>query len=195
MFLDDAKIRTDCCAKEAKDVQNTAMANYELYQYLPVPCASATAMRSPDFQYDHPNLRAGIGYGLSDSCTIDTYSGLRNDPAQLTRDRCKVQLFARMFQSVPCLKPGVFDSDKEMPLIEGQDTSMLEGVLFQCKKTLSEVDYDRFTPLVPCLKDTVQNERNIVPPWKWGGENTRDAVRQAEFLQSCGYKFDGRVWR
>ena len=185
LFLDGATVKTDCCAAEAKDVQNSQISDYELYQYLPVPCDNNTIMRSPDFQYDHVNLRANIGYGLSDSCTIDRYSALRNDPAQMTRDKCRTQLFTRVFWNVPNLKPGVPDSDAEMPVIQGIDSRELAGVAYPCARALSEVDYDRFTPLLPCLKDNIQNQKHIVPPWQWGGENSRETMRQQDFQQSC----------
>ena len=191
-FLGANAYNTDKCAKEARDVQNTNIANYGTWQYLPVPCDQPAAMRSPAMQYDHVNLRTGIGYGLSDSCTIDTYSSLRNDPTQMTRDKCRTQLFTRIFFNVPCMKAGIYDSDKESPLIEGMDTSQLEGVTMPCKKTLSEVNYDRFMPLVPCLKDNVQNVKNVVESWKRGGEDTRETMRQSQFLESCGVKRDER---
>ena len=181
MFLDGATYRTDCCAKDAKDNQNAAIVSHELYNYLPVACNTGV-MRTPGFQFDHPNLRGNIGYGLSDSCTIDTYSGLRNDPAQLTRDKCKIQLYERVFQGVPNLKPGTADPDMEMPILQGTSSDDYEGTHYPCKKTLAESDYNRFTPLVKCLAGEVQNEKNIVPPWTWGGAPTRDMVRRQEYL-------------
>ena len=193
-FLDSNNFTTDKCAKEAKDVQNRDLYNYDMWNYRVVPCPQSLSkttetMRSPDCQYDHVNLRANIGYGLTDECTVDTYSSLRNgNKEQLTRDKCHQQLFTRMFFNVPCLKPGVYNSDQEMPLWEGMDTQLLEGVTLPCKRQLSEKMYDRFTPFVPCLKNTVQNANYIVPAAPACGQDTRESMRQSEFIAQCGIR-------
>ena len=174
-----------------KDSQNERNFNYQVYNYLPVDCV-APQVRSPDMQYDHPNLHTRVGYGLADDCLVDIYSGLRNAPEQLTRDRCRIQLNTRVFQAVPNLRPGIPDSDKEMPLIQGTPGSAGEGVSIPCKKSLSEINYNRFIPLVDCLKDSVQNADNIVPPWTNGGVMTRDFVRRQEFNAACGMQFNAR---
>lgn len=185
IFLDSKNYSTDCCAREAKDAQNEQLEKYFLYQFLPIQCKSPN-MRSPDFQYDHPNLRARIGYGLADDCVVDQYSSLRNDPKQLTRDRCKIQLFERVFQGCPNLKPTVDDPGKELPLQQGLSSTTLEGVKFSCKKTIMEQPTYQFVPLVDCMKD-IQNPKYVVEGWTRGGDPTRDFVRRKEFLNRCGY--------
>lgn len=184
-FLKSMNYSTDCCAKEAKDAQNEQISGWTLYQYLPVPCETPK-MRSPDFQYEHPNLRARIGYGVADDCVVDQYSSLRNDPKQLTRDRCKVQLFERVFQGVPNLKPTVDDPGKELPIQQGLSTTTLDGVKFACKKTIMEEPTYKFIPMLDCVK-TVQEPEHVVESWTRGGEPTRDYVRRKEFLNRCGY--------
>lgn len=184
VFLNSRRLCTDDCAKEAKDIQNDSIANYELYQHLPVKCDGESA-RFPEFAYNHINLRGRTGYGVSDGCLIDHFSALRNDPAQLTRDRCRTQLFARMFQGCPNLKPGVSDPDKEMPILQGTGSQTLEGVQYRCKKTLMELQTNQLPPLIECIKE-VQKEEHVVEPWVRGGEDTRSFVKRQEFLQACG---------
>lgn len=185
IFLDSKNYSTDCCAKEAKDAQNEQMAHWRLYQYLPVPCETPK-MRSPEFQYDHTNLRASIGYGVADGCVVDQYSSLRNDPKQLTRDRCKIQLFERVFQGCPNLKPTVADPGAELPLQQGTSTTSLEGVSLSCKKAIMEQPTYHNVPLVDCMKD-IQDPVHLVESWTRGGDPTRDFVRRKEFLNRCGY--------
>ena len=185
IFLDSKNYSTDCCAKEAKDAQNEQMAHWRLYQHLPVPCETPK-MRSPDFQYDHTNLRASIGYGVADGCVVDQYSSLRNDPKQLTRDRCKIQLFERVFQGCPNLKPTVADPGAELPLQHGVSTTTLEGVSLSCKKAIMEQPTYHNVPLVDCMKD-IQDPNHLVESWTRGGDPTRDFVRRKEFLNRCGY--------
>ena len=43
------------------------------------------------------------------------------------------------------------------------------------------------------LKDNIQNPNHIVPTWTWGGEPTRDALKQKEFLQNQGFRFTNGI--
>ena len=196
IFLNSRRVCSDDCAKEARDVQNDSMFNYDLYQNIPIPCEPSHA-RFPEFAYDHINLTGRAGYGVSDGCTVDTYSALRNDPSQLTRDRCRIQLFQRIFQGCPNLRPGVVDPDEEMPIIQGTSSTQFQGVgvsgsgtagnymNYPIKKTLSEVQTKNFDPLLDCSK-TSQDPVHIVEPWTRGGNPTRDMVRRSEYLSECG---------
>lgn len=186
LFLDSRRYRTDCCAKETKDTQNENISQYTFYNsfLLPEKCTSPN-MRSPDFQYDHVNLRAKIGVGLADDCLIDQYSYLRNNPEQLTRDRCHIQLYTRIFQACPNLRPGVVDPDQEMPLLQGTSSTSLEGVKYPCKKTLMEMQTVHPTPLISCMQDIQDPKHIIEEKWVRGGDSTRDFVRRLEFMKKC----------
>jgi hypothetical protein len=170
---------------EAKDTQNEQIANYDLYQYLPTECDGVHA-RFPSMAYDHVNLIGRAGYGVADSCVIDNYSALRNDPAQMTRDRCRTQLFTRIFHGVPNLACGVSDPDKEMPIMQGVGTNIYEGVNYPCKKTLMEKQLYNFDPLLDCVK-SVQDPKYVVENWTRGGTDTRNYMLRQEFLKECGY--------
>jgi hypothetical protein len=185
IFLNSRRICSDDCAKEARDTQNDGIFNYNIYQNIPIECQPSNA-RFPQFAYDHVNLSGRAGYGISDGCTIDTYSSLRNDPAQLTRDRCRIQLFSRIFQACPNLRPGVVDPDEEMPILQGSSTSgIYEGINYPCKRGLTEVQTKQFDPLLDCSA-SVQNPEHVVEPWIRGGDATRDWVRRQELLSQCG---------
>lgn len=184
LFNISKHIRTDNCAEEAKDIQNEGMFGYKTYGFHPVECDGQHA-RFPDFSYQHVNLRGRTGYGLADDCVIDKYSELRNDPKQLSRDRCRVQLFSRIFQGCPNLRGGIVNPDDEMPIIQGSGTRDFDGYLFSCKKSITELQTYNPIPLLDCVKE-VQNPDNCVEPWVHGGDPTRDYIRRQEFLQQCG---------
>jgi hypothetical protein len=188
VFLDSRRVCSDDCAKEAKDNQNESIYHYSVYQELPIQCEAPNA-RFPNFAYDHVNLRGRVGYGVADDCIVDQYSGLRNDPAQLTRDRCHIQLFSRIFQGCPNLKPGVPNPDVEMPITQGTSSGTLEGIQYPCKKAIMELTTNKPTPLIDCVKD-VQNPDHLVEPWVRGGDTTRDFVKRQEFLSTCGLSMD-----
>ena len=185
IFLDSQNYSTDNCARSVRDGQNVNAYNWVAYQYLPVDC-DAPSMRSPNFQYDHPNLRAKVGYGFTDDCLVDEDSKLRINPTGLTHDRCKLQLFERIFQGCPNLKPGVSDPGAELAVQQGTNNEQVEGIFVPCKKALMEKQLYHPTPLVECMKD-IQDPNHVVPTWTWGGEPTRDYVRRKEFLNRCGY--------
>lgn len=184
VFLGSRRLCSDNCAKEAKDTQNDGVFKYTMYQDLKVNCDGKHA-RFPKFAYDHVNLSGRNGYGIAEGCVVDNYSALRNDPAQLTRDRCRIQLFSRIFQGCPNLKPGVVNPDQEMPLVQGTGSSTYEGVKYPCKKTITELTTKQFAPLTECAKE-VQKPEHIVEPWVRGGDDTRNYVKRQELLSKCG---------
>lgn len=184
VFLDSRRVCSDDCAKEARDNQNESILGYSLYNHMPVACKDPQA-RVPAFMYDHINLRGRPGYGLADDCVVDRYSSLRNDPEQLTRDRCRVQLFSRIFHAGPNLKPGVPNPDAEMPIIQGSSSGDLDGIKFPCKRAIMENTTKHFTPLIPCVKSMVQNPDNIVEPWTRGGADTRGYMLRQQMLGNC----------
>ena len=187
VFFNTRRVCSDDCAKEAKDTQNDGIFGYNVYQYLPAGACKDPNARFPTFAYDHVNLRGRVGYGVSDDCLVDNYSELRTDPRVLTRDRCPIQLFSRIFQGCPRLKPGVSDPDLEYPVKVGTSTTELEGVYFPCKKQLEEQDLSHRYPLLDCVK-TVQDPEHVVEPWTRGGIDTRNYVNRKEFLESCGMR-------
>lgn len=183
VYMNSRRLCSDVCAKEAKDTQNEAIAQYDLYQYLPVECDGVSA-RFPSFAYDHVNLTGRVGYGVAEGCVVDNFSALRNDPAQMTRDRCRTQLFTRIFHGVPNLACGVGDPDQEMPILQGSSSTTFEGVKYACKKSLMEKQLYNFDPLLDCVKQ-VQKPEHVVESWTRGGTDTRNYMLRQEFLKSC----------
>lgn len=189
VFLDSRRLCSDNCAAEARDVQNDHIEHYALYQYLPVDCHAPDA-RFPEFSYDHINLTGRIGYGLAEGCTVDSYSHLRNDPAQLTRDKCRIQLFSRIFTGGPNLRPGIGDPSKELDILAGSDSSDITGSA-GCKRAITELQTYNMTPMLDCIKP-VQDPKHIVEDWKRGGAPTRDLIRRKEWLEQCDTMTFGR---
>jgi len=188
MFLDENTLRNDKCTIEQRDRYNVGIKDYTMKNYAynwPVKC-NTPDQRMASFAYDHPNLHPRIGVGLSDDCLIDQYSALRNDPDQMTKDRCRIQLYERVFQGVPNLRPGRVDPAEEMPILQGVDNSVYEGSILPCKKTLMEYSLKEFDRLLPCVKE-VQNPEHVVEPWIRGGIPTKDYERRQEFLRNNCY--------
>jgi len=181
-FLSSHRYGTDACARECKDAQNDDIHGWTMYQHFPVACEQPYG-REPEFQYDHVNLRARVGVGNADACLVDAYSQLITAP---TRGRCRLQLFERIFQGCPNLRPGNPDPDVESPLVQGTSSKALEGGgQVPCGRDLFANPELHFTPLVPCMRDVQSVEHVVETGWVRGGSDTRSFVRRQELLKSC----------
>jgi hypothetical protein len=176
-------ICSDSCWEESKNYGNKKINEYQTYSTQLVDC-EAPNIRIPEFMYDHVNLRGRPGYGLADACLIDNYSRLINNKEGLTRDRCKLQLFRRLFDAGPTMKGSLGDINSELDILTGSDSSFYgsTGVntSISCKKTIMEQQIKQPIPLVDCLKD-IQNPEHIIPMWTNGGEDTRSYINRLNF--------------
>jgi len=169
---------SDSCWEEAKNYGNNKINNYMTYSTQLVECKSPE-VRMPDFVYDHVNLRGRPGYGLADACLIDDYSKLVNNVDGVTRDRCRLQLFRRLFNACPLFRGQSGDINAELDILAGSDSGMMDG--YGCnKKAIMERQIKQPIPLVDCMKD-IQNPEHIVPIWTNGGENTRSYINRLNF--------------
>lgn len=191
------RIGADQCAQSARELQNRSIDNYYLFNAFArtnpstvADCSNASSSAAQVQAFADAN-HAVIqdGYGFANACRIDDDSRIRNE-SMLTHDRLKTQMFPRIFQAVPNFARGGFVPNVESRLVQGEMSTHQNSCTL-----LSEVDYDRFMPMLPCLHDNVQNPNHIIPQWTWGGEPTRDTVRQSRFLEEHGYQFDGAVWK
>lgn len=122
---------------------------------------------------------------------IDKDSNLRDGSSGniLTSDKSKTSkcLNTSHFLGTPFLGSG--ESVLKMPdlksrLIIGEDTSQSRSC-----NSLSGISIDRFTPLVPCLQENVQDTKHIVPEyWVRGGMSTRNIIRNIDYMRTCGFK-------
>jgi len=188
VFELEHRIGADDCAKSVKDMQNDSIQNYNIFPLFPTQGANDAISAVTQFSSDnHTNFRDG--YGFLNASTVDADSSIRNG-SKITHEKFKTQLNGRVFQAVPNLGRGGFIPNVESRLTQGEKTTEHKSC-----GALSEVVINRFIPMVPCLRDTVQDPKHIIPQWVWGGEPTRDTVRQEEFLKAQGYVFDGTVWQ
>ena len=101
-FDNQNNICSDMCWMDYKNHGNEKIVNYNTYEPYSqlLPCENSK-IRTPDFMYDHPNLRGRAGYGLSEPCHIDTYSSFLKNDELMTKDKCRIQLTSRIFTGVP----------------------------------------------------------------------------------------------
>jgi hypothetical protein len=188
-FESEHRVGADDCAMDAKTYQNASISDYSLWNNYNNNCNTEAEAKFNDFVLDNPNLRFKNGFGVTDRCHVDNDTEMRNN-AKLTNDRAKVQLFTRFYQANPNLGKGVVIPTVESKLVQGDDTTQYK----QCIRT-TERDFDRFTPMIPCLAGSIQDPEHIVFPSIPCGESSRRMMRDSEFLKKCGYVYDGKAWR
>lgn len=189
VFENQHRLGNDDCSKTAKDYQNSSINDYYLWNTYVNKCDTDADHKIQDFAIENTNLWYRNGYGYTNGCHVDDDTEVRNN-AKITHEKAKIQLFTRFYQANPDLSRGIVTPNLESRLVQGADTTALR----QCDR-VSEKNYDRFTPLIPCLKDNVQNPNNIVMQGVWGGENSRNVMRDAENLRRCGHVNDGKTWK
>ena len=137
--------------------------------------------------------RDGFGWTSQNGCNIDKDSILRNS-RNLTNYRDINQLQARPFLTVPYMGRGIGNVCDESILRNSEDT-------FQNRpcNNLAGVHIDRNVPQLPCIKTTIQNPIHIIPEdsdctWLRGGQPSRQIIRNSDYLEKCGFKYNGKLW-
>jgi len=174
IFDTQNSVCSDECWKKAKDNYNDEISGYYTYNNNFVKCEEPN-VRMPSSYLEHENLRGRPGYGLSDPCLIDIYNNLVKNNELMTHDRCKIQIYERLFSACPSFKNTGGDINKELDIIAGTDTNP-----YRCKKTIMEQSTYKFIPMIDCVKE-VQNPDHIVPNWIRGGEDTRSYINRVNF--------------
>lgn len=184
----DASLNSDTCWQNAKEHNNGLIEKYALYDnYSDKEKKQSGSF--PAVSAEHINLRGRAGVGVSDDYLIDVYSSLRNDEGAMTRDRCPIQLYTRIFTAGPRLKGQSGDIDRELDFLSGSDTRTIPaigggvaGPPLCSNKTIMEKQTYKFAPLLDYMKE-VQNPDNIIPNWQWGGESSRAYLSKLKYAK------------
>jgi len=185
LFDQNNRLGEDECALLSRDRGNNDVVSYTTFNTYPEGTACRDDVRkASDFALNN-YMRQNGGYGVTDACFVDTDTSIRQP--NMTTDRSRTQLFARIFQAGPDFSHGRPKPEEESVILQGNDTS------YEAPCEASHTDRV-FTPMLPCLQRSVQNPAHIVPPWTRGGDSTRDTLRQEAFLKKNGYVFDGTTW-
>jgi len=93
-------------------------------------------------------------------------------------------LQTRQFLTVPYMGAGntvTLDADTESRLKFGDDTFVPKSI-----NPLSGITINRFIPLIPCVKNNIQDPKHIVPTnWVRGGADTRAVIKNIDYRKQC----------
>ena len=184
MYNKYCDLYNDTCHKESKDISNKLIDDYTHYNRNFIQCNDPN-IRIPQFYLDHVNLRGSPHPNVPnhpDNCLIDKESVFRNNKQQMTKDKCNIQLYQRMFQACPNLRPGIGDPNNELELLSGTDSTHISNT---CNQNIMEKQTYQMIPMLDCVSK-VQNHEHIVPKWIRGGEDTRNYINRKKFLEKCG---------
>lgn len=176
----------DNCLRDTRDSQNNLFQSYQNLNYYPLfetECKENVAEHKPPSDYEIENYLTGRrGYGYADPCIVDRDSFIRNDVAW-THGRGKSQLSKRVFTAVPDMGTGGLIPNVDSRIRIGEDTARRRTCDVLSEASLFD---HHILPMNDCLRNTVQDPKHIIPEWTWGGELTRDYVRQEDaHAQPC----------
>jgi hypothetical protein len=182
-FENMSRIGNDSCCVDQTTIQDVHHCNYMLQSYFANDCTMKTpinlATSQPCVNYTG-SFNVGIG-----GCNIDDNSKLLIGSTQ-THPRCRIDLFQRPFATVPFLGRGAV-----CPIMESQ---MLQGELNTNKRTVTKLTEKshlkyRTTPLIPSIKESMQNpanrlEESAAGGWIRGGVPSRELTRDRDFAHA-----------
>ena len=185
-FLAENSLYNDECFQLTQDIINKSIDEYNLQSFYP-DCNKCN-LNQNDLLLNNVNLHARDGFGNVNSCDVDLDTELRL--GNIVHPKGKEQLCSRLFSGVPNLNRGGLIPNLESRLKSPEDTSAIRDC---CRTT--EIDYDRWIPLPSCMSTQIQNPDHIVMPKGITYTNTRDYMRDNDYLKHCGFiQSQGGSW-
>ena len=184
------RLNDDSCALKTRSLYNDSVTDNRLFNFYfnnscDCPVLDDIAMEN--------NFTVREGYGYASGCTVDKDSELRIGAA-VTHDKGRQQLCARTYTGGPNINKGGLVPNVESRLKNADDTSDIRNI-----DKVMEKQFDVFTPMIPCLKGSVQSTQHIIPEdnskeWRWGGRDTRSDMVSSSYLQRCGFEYRDKNW-
>jgi len=162
--------RDDLCGIQSFYAQSVGPGRYMTTNL--VPKATGVNPMAVDQLLIYP--REGYGYN---NASIDADSILRNQIAFKT-NRCMIRPQSRPFMTVPYMAGGNPSRDVESLLLHSEQVRMGK----ECGTVTEQFFSQQYTPMIPILKNNIQNPKNLVPEvaasgWVHGGIPTRSYLR------------------
>lgn len=180
---DATKLHYEPCAQTESEEQAQGTGEYMVLDNFGRKClAPETLTHSLN---ERGNLyRDGYGWTSENGCNIDQDSSVRN-ARNLTNMKYINQLFTRPYLTVPYMGSGSGNGDTRLEdkIKPGLDT----GSKRQCNVLAGvSIHPER---MKHCMYINPQEVNHVIPDWRWGGEDTRMAMRRQDYKKRCGYKY------
>jgi hypothetical protein len=173
----DTRLSYDECYRSGVESANSRLSQYAL-----------DSRQINDSSLNHTEIRGlyrnnydGKGKYVNDETTLRT--GQRCSE----KGRVAKTLDTVLFAGPPFMGNGssvLRNPDVKSRLMNSEQTHVKKSTAPTCGVTI-----DRFTPLLPCIADNVQNTEHIIPEhWVRGGMSTRSVIRNADYIKGLGQK-------
>jgi hypothetical protein len=189
-----SSLHYDNCYQSIQKKASAGPGAYSLENFHSCHCEAPEVQKAA---LDRPGYSAkqwtdGHGWTSIKGCNVDNDSKLRN-ARNLTNLNVIHQLHERPYLSVPYMARGAGNIVLETRLI-GEDTYQQRPC-----NTLAGYDMTEYnmTPMVKCLSDNIQNPSHIIQEdhgWVNGGVPSRQMIRNKDYLEKCGYSYNGKQW-
>jgi hypothetical protein len=173
------RIGSDSCSQDINSIENAQACSYLLQNYFTSDCNMSKAKQLATTQ---PGIIYSGSMG-SDMCgsNIDDSSKLLIGSIQ-TAPKARIDLFQRPFATVPFLGRGAVDPILESQIQQGEAITNKRSVTQLTEK--SHLKY-RTTPMIPEIKDNIQNPNNLIESsasqgWIRGGVPSRELTRDRD---------------
>ena len=117
---------------------------------------------------------------------INTDSIFKLNDNQITsnKNKCGKLLQARPYATTPYMGSGktcALYPNVESKLKFSEITTVPKSI-----NSLSGITIDRFTPLIPCIEENIQDTQHLIPThWVRGGADTRAVIRNIDYRKQC----------
>jgi hypothetical protein len=173
------RIGNDSCSQDINSIENAQACSYLLQNYFTSDCNMSKAKQLATTQ---PGINYSGSMG-SDACgsNIDDSSKLLIGSIQ-TAPKARIDLFQRPFATVPFLGRGAVCPILESQIQQGEAVTNKRTVTHMTEK--SHFTY-RTTPLIPEVKQNIQNPSNLIESsasngWIRGGVPSRELTRDRD---------------
>ena len=186
------RLQEDKCYIKKRNTDALHSGKYHLANFHECGCEASRAKKL-SLQQASTYYRDGIGWVSNNGCNIDNDSKLRN-ANNLTNQRGVHQLFPRAISTVPYMGRGGGNTCVESRLRPGETTSQQKSC-----NSLSGAFINSYTPQIPCIRSSIQNPKYNIPEdsddsWVRGGQPSRQIIRNTDYLNKCGFNYNGKYW-
>jgi hypothetical protein len=167
----------DQCVTTARNRTNESLMRYRMWRDDgggSCEASLARDQRANEFGLKHLSMRVRNNGG-GNACLVDAETDLRLN-ALWNREKAKTQLFNRFYTAAPNLSKGRQNIEAEDRLVHGESTAFGK----QCAKGGAGKELDRFIPLLPCLRQQLNDPNTKVPPFNPIGEDSREMMRNIQ---------------
>ena len=183
-----ASIKDDPVAIDLSIIQSQGPGNYSLNNTYGCGC-ELTDVRDVQLSQVTVNFNGGAGWIGEKGCLVDNDTSLRQNDDKITNKNYIHQLVEREHLTTGDLTKGYFDVDVESVIRPGIIASDDKA----CNSLSGVTIGNYFTPMIPKLRDEVQNPVHIIPEnsmdsWVRGGLPTRQMQRNEDYLRRCQEK-------